>query len=1076
MEPVILLAILAVLIAVLASLRYCLHRREWSLAGPDDAKRITALNLQTEDFLTRGLVSWALTSATDTYQRAEKALDIDSPATLASRELLGACLHAVGHSAEALAHHEAVLQQRCRTGGDPDPYVWTSENNVAVCLLDLDRTDEAMPRLESAERKMWQMVRVADIRSITVELNLADCLSRQGKTDRALKVIDTALEKLDPYGEVVPPPGYAAYYENYRELQKNAEKDLHKALRKAWNSKTGDAGTALAKFEGPQLVISSVENQQVVGPLAIVEESAYSSMSPAFGRSESWTDRKMVTLMRGKALCLMRAGRPTEALPLYRHVLYHSERLSGGVTPATPSCRRQFSECLMALGKWDEALRYLDAALVEQRASVGDDHPGRLQIGVDRARVLEKLGRYEEAATEWQQLGEVLCSHMQPGGAWLNVLQESCKAMLFHVSEGRLPDWPSLFQGLCASSREAMDLLDTEQWRVARLAIGDVHSTYLRLCLNKDRVDLLPAALAGVQGRKLAALVRDELELKAQKEGAASLAGQYRAARLELRRLAIGLDSSQFAQFEEIRIQQLEYRRKLNEFRALRERCVIEYPQILKIGQGFSPTLQQLQSRLAESDALVLLLSQPGAHESMVVSAAVIRAQSAVTVSLDRWGRRVVWGGDSATDARQIPNAASQRLIARRLFELPQARAVTEPRKGDDKQPEWDKASGEPWGKWLARRLWQPLADHLAAVDVVHLVPQGELHGLPYDAGCPASTRLASYPGLVHFDQLMRQDPGSARGVEGLVACRAYGAEETDFPIHLACAEPAILKALWSAQGVTDALVADYTGVCCLHVAGHGNFDPRHPAMAGVALGPEEMLGFHEVLTLPRLPPLVFLSACVVGQTREDSIEGEPLGLVSAMLLRGARFVVGATEPVEDALMPIMVALFYQAWRRSGDSPAMALAEAKRRAVSGEWYPETESILRAAYAPVLDEWGEQVARDGEVLSLARLAYDWNRLSMRLREQIGKHYDNRDALLQIATSEAAMAELGTIRSGLTDGKMRGAWAAAHIENLLSERHERARIEELVSSMQGFGWGEPPRAHNDRTTGGGTTAPM
>ena len=92
----------------------------------------------------------------------------------------------------------------------------------------------------------------------------------------------------------------------------------------------------------------------------------------------------------------------------------------------------------------------------------------------------------------------------------------------------------------------------------------------------------------------------------------------------------------------------------------------------------------------------------------------------------------------------------------------------------------------------------------------------------------------------------------------------------------------------------------------------------------------------------------------MVGRTREDR-DGEPLGLVSAFLLRGARYVVAPLQPVSDCLMPLLAGLFHQAWR-AGLAPPEALTEAKRRLASGDWYPDTAERVRVAYAATLETY------------------------------------------------------------------------------------------------------------------------
>lgn len=83
------------------------------------------------------------------------------------------------------------------------------------------------------------------------------------------------------------------------------------------------------------------------------------------------------------------------------------------------------------------------------------------------------------------------------------------------------------------------------------------------------------------------------------------------------------------------------------------------------------------------------------------------------------------------------------------------------------------------------------------------------------------------------------------------------------------------------------------------------------------------------VLAATQRPRVVIASACVAGRVTEDRL-GEPLGLVSAFFLHGARFVLAPLQPIPDLQAPLVMGLFRRAWRESGN-PRRAWHAAIRR-------------------------------------------------------------------------------------------------------------------------------------------------
>jgi hypothetical protein len=256
--------------------------------------------------------------------------------------------------------------------------------------------------------------------------------------------------------------------------------------------------------------------------------------------------------------------------------------------------------------------------------------------------------------------------------------------------------------------------------------------------------------------------------------------------------------------------------------------------------------------------------------------------------------------------------------------------------------------------------FWQPLRQALPEVRRLHLVTHGELHRLPYDLGCPPEWTLATYPALAYYHKLRHEAPSRAFPAAAHLGLRVDdGRHHGQKPIPLVHADAELARQQWQPRPVHAAFdfaeaepPADW-----LFLAAHGYTPENNAADAQIDLGPAGRIGFHDILRSPQRPWGVFLAACLLGDTRDDS-DGDPLGFMGAFFLRGTRYIIAALQPISDFYMPLLVCLFYQSWNRQGGHPAAALAEAKRRILSGDWYEDTESEIRAAYRKVGQRFGD----------------------------------------------------------------------------------------------------------------------
>jgi pimeloyl-ACP methyl ester carboxylesterase len=102
-----------------------------------------------------------------------------------------------------------------------------------------------------------------------------------------------------------------------------------------------------------------------------------------------------------------------------------------------------------------------------------------------------------------------------------------------------------------------------------------------------------------------------------------------------------------------------------------------------------------------------------------------------------------------------------------------------------------------------------------------------------------------------------------------------------------------------------------------LHYAGHAFFDPAKPSRSGILCAGDQVLSGAELVSLARLPNLVFFNACESGRTRKPDkpvrqrIE-ENIGLAEAYLRGGVANYIGTYWPVGDDAAMTFAGAFYE--------------------------------------------------------------------------------------------------------------------------------------------------------------------
>ncbi len=224
--------------------------------------------------------------------------------------------------------------------------------------------------------------------------------------------------------------------------------------------------------------------------------------------------------------------------------------------------------------------------------------------------------------------------------------------------------------------------------------------------------------------------------------------------------------------------------------------------------------------------------------------------------------------------------------------------------------------------------IWAPLADSLARVRRVLVVPYGSLGSLPFsallDAAAPSGIDLAVVPSARVALHGLRCQPRTPR------TALVFGESSR---LQHAAAEASFVAALFpSARMCIDAdatlshlrALAPHADV--IHFACHAQFRADNPMFSALHLH-DGALTVETAESLGLRQSTVVLSACETALAEHGSGD-EMVGLVRAFLVAGAARVVASLWPVDDRITSQFMAHFYAALAKDM-SAAAALREAQ---------------------------------------------------------------------------------------------------------------------------------------------------
>ncbi len=224
-------------------------------------------------------------------------------------------------------------------------------------------------------------------------------------------------------------------------------------------------------------------------------------------------------------------------------------------------------------------------------------------------------------------------------------------------------------------------------------------------------------------------------------------------------------------------------------------------------------------------------------------------------------------------------------------------------------------------GQSASDALLMPFRGAIADAERVRVLAVGELleapvHALPWDDKPLIHAKPVEYgldlggsavAPIGNRSAVVVADP--ATRIPGLGRLPKAAAEGESVAQRLAALGWDVVR-LTDVNAESHAVIRAWEGADWLHYAGHGIAAGRTGWDSALPLAGESSLDVRDVMSAPRVPPNVVLSAC---DTAGSSTVGTGMQIASAFLLAGAEFVVAAQGGVSDDAAPRFSAALYGA-------------------------------------------------------------------------------------------------------------------------------------------------------------------
>ena len=853
----------------------------------------------------------------------------------------GNAFDAIGNTADALSKHKLALEARTATGlGD--------DFEGAKLLVDVGKKLNRHGRLEEATDSYTLAIEVLSELAISYQLSraqigLAIVHGRLGKREESMRLFDEALKTLDLQSDIV---GDQLIFEKAQYLM---DKGVYVDI-------IGMAAASVSAFEQARTLLARLPR----------------SFASRFDKGNTST-LLLARISMNQGCTLLQIGEFEDADMCFRdsdsayaetdlceteeHARVH---INWGLS------RHNQEKYESAVEHYDHALKiYKKPEYVDKLEAIGH----RAILGMNRANALGRLGNSAAAIEQYRSVFEIYkrrefavlpdydLERIRVLGNWAGELERTGDIA---AAENQYREAAAIFDNPLRNFRRELDFErswityrltklvaggDLEVVRKSSLAVaklielwrGDddnrvldqVRGYYASInlywaaeSLEQKSFGQLPRFLSAIQGRRLSRQILDELDTSGTRRDLPSPVAQLIECREEQRRIAAELEKKYR---EEGRL----------EAESGSEKYVIDPDSIERLHQKYDQLLTEysrLRDRVSSIEGYQHLVAPYSSIDSDAL-AAELREDEVLLCLIDM--------DVDDTEPLQgvwLLNRHGKSAWAKLAVDLDLAinLAKVEAQLGRGLRSNGLPKIDRPGLDWegirshIVKTFWNPIQELLESFGQcsrVVVVTHGRYHRLPLELGKPIDLTLSHYPGLIFY--LHR-----TKAVEKVTTRVGIPYQGRD--LLFAKFEHCLVGVEDVEESLPDgkAQVVDR-----LFIGAHGRVDDGRPDFTHLYLGkPTATLSFYDFLRMRYRPRTVWLSACVVAQTREDA-DGDPLGILPALFMRGAETVVASLARVPDLWMPLLTGLTHYLESTKEISIVEALRESQ--GLLDRWIDET---------------------------------------------------------------------------------------------------------------------------------------
>jgi non-specific serine/threonine protein kinase/serine/threonine-protein kinase len=330
----------------------------------------------------------------------------DRPLIEASvRAAIQTVLREIGRSDLALGHAESALAIRRRLLGEDHPDTITSLHNYATVIQSLGRNAQVEPLQRDALDRFRRVLGEDDLKTLEALNNYAYTLNEIGRHAEAEQLFKEALERyrrvrgrdhldsitaLNNYASMLRPFGRAA------EAESLYEEALEDCVRVLGNDHPVTIH-AMTNYAG---VLVSLNRPAEAAPL-------YKEVRERSRRVLGEDHPDTLKFQSNYAMSLRWQGRLEDAEAEFRQAIEASRRVLGADHRNTLTALSNYTGLLQSLGRLTEAelLARQCVASAKDNSSIGPNHPRTRAFATNHARILDALGRHEDAAGVRKEFG-----------------------------------------------------------------------------------------------------------------------------------------------------------------------------------------------------------------------------------------------------------------------------------------------------------------------------------------------------------------------------------------------------------------------------------------------------------------------------------------------------------------------------------------------------------------------------------------------------------------------------------------------------------------------------------------------